>query len=260
MAKPGTGVMDPDEVDEIRRYAPNGTKSLRACIKCRLIMTKEQFYDYGCPDPACRGSLDMAGSEGRVVACTSTSFQGFITLIRPGAFLSRFNGLEHKRPGCYALTVQGRIPDHILNESEMEREQSPRRGARSSRGAQQLDSESEAESELGQAGALMDTPDKDKAAGAVDIDEEDEPLLGASSKPKPKESAAGEVTPQSEISFSLEDSKDNKGQDESGEPPEKKQRVLRAEASSTSEADKKVEQMFEPDGEEGDGAESDLGL
>merc|ERR1719215_1631668 len=113
--------MDPEEVEEIKRYSPSGTRNLRACIRCRLIMTKEQFYDFGCP--TCRGVLDMAGSEGRVVACTTTNFQGFISLMRPGAFLSRFNGLESRRPGCYALTVHGKIPDYILHESEVEWEE-----------------------------------------------------------------------------------------------------------------------------------------
>lgn len=57
-----------------------------------------------------------------MVACTTTNFQGFISLIRPGYFLSRFNGLDNKRPGCYALTVKGTIPDYVLHESELERE------------------------------------------------------------------------------------------------------------------------------------------
>lgn len=121
MAPAAGGVdMDPEEVEEIRRYFPNRTTGLRACIGCRQIMTKDQFVDYGCPN--CKDILGMQGSEGRVVACTSANFQGYISLIRPGAFLSRFNGLEHKKPGCYALTVQGSIPEHITHESEMERE------------------------------------------------------------------------------------------------------------------------------------------
>jgi len=83
-------------------------------------MNKEQFIEYGCPN--CRDSLSMQGSEPRVLACTTANYQGFMTLIRPGAFASRFIGLEHRRPGCYALTVKGVIPEHILHESEMERE------------------------------------------------------------------------------------------------------------------------------------------
>mmetsp|Transcript_26088 Transcript_26088/g.59393 ORF Transcript_26088/g.59393 Transcript_26088/m.59393 type:complete len:249 (-) Transcript_26088:75-821(-) len=111
---------DPDTIAQIRQYAPNGTNRLRACIRCRLIMTKEQFIQYGCP--TCRDVLHMQEEEGRVLACTSSNFQGFISSIRPGAFVSRFNGLDKRLPGCYALTVQGTIPDYILHESEFERE------------------------------------------------------------------------------------------------------------------------------------------
>mmetsp|Transcript_5774 Transcript_5774/g.14042 ORF Transcript_5774/g.14042 Transcript_5774/m.14042 type:complete len:234 (+) Transcript_5774:103-804(+) len=115
MGPPGVGPMDPEEVEEIQRYLPGGgTKTLRACLQCRTVMNREQFFEMGCPN--CK-ELPMQGNDGRVVACTTANFQGFISLIRPGAFLSRFTGLEHRRPGCYALTVKGSIPDNILREA-----------------------------------------------------------------------------------------------------------------------------------------------
>merc|ERR1712070_1362971 len=80
-------------------HAPNRNTGLRACIQCRLIQTKDQFYQTGCPE--CK--LDMAENEGRVLVCTTTNFQGYIALLRPGAFVSRFNGLEKRTPGLYAL-------------------------------------------------------------------------------------------------------------------------------------------------------------
>jgi len=109
---------DPHQIELIKQYAPNGVKTLRACIRCRLIMSKEQFMQFGCP--TCKDVLHMQDDEGRVLACTSSNFQGFITSIRPGAFVSRFNGLDKRLPGCYALSVQGTIPDYILHESEFE--------------------------------------------------------------------------------------------------------------------------------------------
>mmetsp|Transcript_26729 Transcript_26729/g.75518 ORF Transcript_26729/g.75518 Transcript_26729/m.75518 type:complete len:281 (+) Transcript_26729:133-975(+) len=117
---PGKQVLSPDEVSKIRMHLPKGTKNLRACLRCRIIMTKDQFVQLGCP--TCRDVLRMQDDEARVTACTSTRFQGFITLMVPGAFVSRFCGLEKRKPGCYALAVQGSIPDHIINESEFERE------------------------------------------------------------------------------------------------------------------------------------------
>jgi len=133
--------MDPEEAEEIRRYLPNGTQNLRACLRCRQIMTKGQFIDFGCPN--CRDTLDMQGSEARVVACTSANYQGFVSLIRPGAFMSRLNGLEHKRPGCYALTVRGTIPEYMMNESEMERAMAGSPGPDRKGGADSDESEAE---------------------------------------------------------------------------------------------------------------------
>lgn len=111
--------LDPEDVAEIHRYLPNDVSTkCRACLKCRVIMTKDQFIEFGCPN--CRDVLQMQGSDGRVLACTTAIYQGFMSLVRPGAFASRFVGMDKRRPGCYALVVTGKIPEHILNESDME--------------------------------------------------------------------------------------------------------------------------------------------
>eukprot|EP00441_Pelagodinium_beii_P046282 CAMPEP_0197622266 /NCGR_PEP_ID=MMETSP1338-20131121/2631_1 /TAXON_ID=43686 ORGANISM="Pelagodinium beii, Strain RCC1491" /NCGR_SAMPLE_ID=MMETSP1338 /ASSEMBLY_ACC=CAM_ASM_000754 /LENGTH=222 /DNA_ID=CAMNT_0043191971 /DNA_START=21 /DNA_END=689 /DNA_ORIENTATION=+ len=105
---------DPEQVKALREQLPATVKNLRACLQCRIILSKEQFFKMGCPN--CKGSLNMKESEGRVVACTTSHFQGFISMVKPGAFVSRFNGLERRPPGCYALTVHGSIPEKILAE------------------------------------------------------------------------------------------------------------------------------------------------
>lgn len=99
----------------MRMYFPSGMKNLRACIRCRIIMTKDQFLQLGCP--TCREVLNMVDNEGRVVACTTTQFQGNFAVIRPGTFASRFNGLDRRRPGCYALAVQGTIPETMREDA-----------------------------------------------------------------------------------------------------------------------------------------------
>mmetsp|Transcript_14005 Transcript_14005/g.30438 ORF Transcript_14005/g.30438 Transcript_14005/m.30438 type:complete len:267 (-) Transcript_14005:80-880(-) len=112
---PGPTV-DPEEMAEAAQFLPNdSTKTLRACLQCRQVMNKDQFLNLGCPN--CK-DLGMQGSEGRTLACTTSNFQGFISLIKPGTFLSRFNGLEGRKPGCYALTVKGTIPEKMLRDSE----------------------------------------------------------------------------------------------------------------------------------------------
>lgn len=110
----------PEEIQEIRLFTPSSTKNLRACIRCRIILTKDQFYSLGCP--TCEETLRMKESDGRVLACTTANYTGIIALLRQGTWVSRFNGLEGRRPGVYALTVHGEIPSRILNESDYEEE------------------------------------------------------------------------------------------------------------------------------------------
>jgi len=100
---------------------PTSCKDMRACIACRLIQTKEQFFRNGCP--TCGDFLRMQEDEGRIAQCTTTKFHGYIALLRPGAFVSRYCGLEKRSPGLYALSVVGKIPDEILHESEVERQE-----------------------------------------------------------------------------------------------------------------------------------------
>ncbi|CAE7356636.1 unnamed protein product, partial [Symbiodinium necroappetens] len=112
--------LDHSQLQRIKNQLPKSSSRLRACLQCRLIMTKEQFLDLGCPN--CRDSLGMQENEARVLACTTGSFAGFFSLVRPGSFASRFTGLERSTPGCYALTVHGSLPELDLDEDADEYE------------------------------------------------------------------------------------------------------------------------------------------
>ncbi|CAE7291195.1 SPT4, partial [Symbiodinium pilosum] len=79
-------------------------------------MAKAQFFELGCPN--CRDSLDMQENEARVLACTTANYAGFFSLVRSGAFASRFTGLERRTPGCYALIVHGSLPEISVDEMD----------------------------------------------------------------------------------------------------------------------------------------------
>lgn len=101
--------------DSVRAHFPSGTKNLRACIQCRLIMEKSQFIELGCPQCV---DLKMQENESRVIACTTQNFDGYMANIRPGGFSTRFIGLEKSMPGFYALVVRGEIPPEITFDDE----------------------------------------------------------------------------------------------------------------------------------------------
>jgi len=98
-------------IDSVRAHFPCGTKSLRACIQCRVVMEKKQFVELGCPQCP---DLKMRENEQRVSICTTQNFEGFIANIRPGGFSTRFTGLDKSMPGLYALSIgQAQIPAEV---------------------------------------------------------------------------------------------------------------------------------------------------
>merc|ERR1719235_1542023 len=107
-------------------------------------MTRGQFVELGCPQESCK-ELDMKQQEGRVMACTTGNFTGCIAIMNPKGWVARFNGLDGVRPGCYALAVEGKIPDFILHESEYEREDDEAAGREDAQQMSPLSSESESE-------------------------------------------------------------------------------------------------------------------
>ena len=100
-----------EEMTLARPYFPNGYRELRACKRCRLIMEMDQFVAVGCP--TCKDVFVMKDDPARVRACTTAHYVGCIAMMRPGSFMTRYNGLEKRMPGFYAFRVYGTIPDHV---------------------------------------------------------------------------------------------------------------------------------------------------
>ena len=110
-----------EEMTLARPYFLNGYRELRACKRCRFIMEMDQFVTAGCP--TCKDVLVMKDDPARVRDCTTANYVGCIAMMRPGSFVTRYNGLEKRMPGFYALRVYDKIPDHIRHERTMEDEE-----------------------------------------------------------------------------------------------------------------------------------------
>lgn len=137
------------------------SKTLRACLLCSIIQLPKDFQRGGCPNceeilQVCACSVfrccspqlivtratrsQMKGSPDRIQTCTTTQFDGVISVIDPdsswvarwqrtGAFISRYTlarlfeltlciTAKYVR-GMYAVRVTGRIPEDV--EMELER-------------------------------------------------------------------------------------------------------------------------------------------
>ncbi|TRY53015.1 Spt4/RpoE2 zinc finger [Cryptosporidium tyzzeri] len=79
---------------------------LRACLSCRIILSDQQFYEGGCPNCT---HLAMEFDRQKVNSCTSMSFKGMISMLKPNeSWVARYNKLlPNIVPGCYAVSVCG---------------------------------------------------------------------------------------------------------------------------------------------------------
>ena len=73
-------------------------KDLRACLKCKLILSESQWHkrrNHGC--------INCGGDE---KPRTTPYFNGSVSLFMPSvSWVARWNGLEGNKPGVYAVSV-----------------------------------------------------------------------------------------------------------------------------------------------------------
>jgi transcription elongation factor SPT4 len=88
-------------------YVPAGShRHLRACMVCSIVQTQQRFQAQGCPN--CDHFLEMAGSSEAVLECTSSVFEGLITLADPSqSWVAKWQRLDGYVPGVYAVKVSG---------------------------------------------------------------------------------------------------------------------------------------------------------
>ena len=89
---------------EIEGTAPDSYKKLRACVRCLLIKSEQQWHREGCEN--CE-DLEIKGDLEKVLTYTTPNFEGILSLIEPRvSWTARWNHLREKIPGCYAISVE----------------------------------------------------------------------------------------------------------------------------------------------------------
>ncbi|GAC77081.1 hypothetical protein PANT_24d00032 [Moesziomyces antarcticus T-34] len=115
-------------------------EKLRACLRCQFVQSPRDFHLKGCPN--CEPVLEvsaamlvapcgpgvhsttfllftlcrqqMQGSQDRVAECTTSNFDGMISMLRPDeSWVAKWQRIEKRLPGLYAVKVVGRLPEGL---------------------------------------------------------------------------------------------------------------------------------------------------
>lgn len=96
---------------------PNALTRLRACLRCKIVLSTQQFIREGCPN--CTG--DYVGDRQAVEQLTTRNFSGTAAVIDPArSWVGRNIKVETFVPGVYAIAVQGAYAGEDLDEYEQE--------------------------------------------------------------------------------------------------------------------------------------------
>ena len=89
-------------------------RTLRACMVCSVVQPGPKFSREGCPN--CEEFLELRGSSDAVADCTSSVFEGLITLSDPqGSWVAKWQRLQGYVPGTYAVKVVGVVSRRTEN-------------------------------------------------------------------------------------------------------------------------------------------------
>mmetsp|Transcript_23583 Transcript_23583/g.27319 ORF Transcript_23583/g.27319 Transcript_23583/m.27319 type:complete len:134 (+) Transcript_23583:89-490(+) len=92
-------------VDLAEASVPNAIKGIRACKRCGILKTLEQFINEGCENCS---FLDMIDNPERANTCTSAFYEGQAALMDPNeSWAAKWIRVDTYLPGVYAISITG---------------------------------------------------------------------------------------------------------------------------------------------------------
>ena len=94
---------------------PDSLKALRACMRCGIIKTVEQFVKDGCENCP---FLDLQSPD-RINSCTTAFFEGTVAVMDPReSWAAKWLRIDAYMPGVYAISVTGQFSKDMEDELE----------------------------------------------------------------------------------------------------------------------------------------------
>lgn len=111
------GIEVPQQVADLANaQTPRSLKGLRACKRCGILKTYDQFVDEGCEN--CM-FLEMADDPEKVNMCTTAFFEGQVAIMDPRAsWTAKWLRVDNYLPGVYAINVTGTFSKDMVEELE----------------------------------------------------------------------------------------------------------------------------------------------
>lgn len=107
----------PQQVAELARAAvPSNLKGIRACKRCGILKTLEQFINKGCENCP---FLEMEDDPEKCNLCTTAFFEGQVAVMDPReSWSAKWLRVDAYLPGVYAISVTGTFDKDIEDELE----------------------------------------------------------------------------------------------------------------------------------------------
>ncbi|CAB9505356.1 Transcription elongation factor SPT4 [Seminavis robusta] len=86
---------------------PNAIRGIRACKRCGLLKTLDQFINEGCENCP---FLDMVDNHERTSMCTTAFYEGHAAVMDPReSWVAKWIRVDNNLPGVYAISVTGQF-------------------------------------------------------------------------------------------------------------------------------------------------------
>mmetsp|Transcript_24943 Transcript_24943/g.54703 ORF Transcript_24943/g.54703 Transcript_24943/m.54703 type:complete len:129 (+) Transcript_24943:114-500(+) len=103
-------------LDLAEASVPDSIRGIRACKRCGILKTLDQFINEGCENCP---FLDMIDNPERANMCTSAFYEGQAALMDPReSWAAKWIRVDSYLPGVYALSITGTFDREIEEDLE----------------------------------------------------------------------------------------------------------------------------------------------